>query len=146
MIDMHAEPFLLSSTLNLVMAQRLVRGLCQECREAITIPPALLSRIKEELSTVPAEYLGDAGKSLKFFHGKGCHACNNTGFSGRTVIGEVLEIGPELRDIIAKEQFDSKTISAQLIKQKYVTLMQDGLVKALKGLTSVDEVMRVTQA
>lgn len=146
MIDMHAEPFLLSSTLNLVMAQRLVRGLCQECQEAITIPPALMTRIKAELSTVPAEYLGDAAKSMKFFHGKGCHACNNTGFSGRTVIGEVLEIGPELRDIIAKEQFDSKTIGDQLIKQKYVTLMQDGLVKALKGLTSVDEVMRVTQA
>lgn len=146
MIDMHAEPFLLSSTLNLVIAQRLVRGLCQECQEPIVIPPALMTRIKEELSTVPAEYLGESAKSLKFFHGKGCSACNNTGFAGRTVIGELLAVGPELRDIIAKEQFDSKTVSEQLIKQKYVTLMQDGLVKALKGLTSVDEVMRVTQA
>jgi len=146
MIDMHAEPFLLASTLNLVMAQRLVRGVCQECKEAIPLPPPLLERIKQELATVPKEYLGTGATDLKFYRGKGCSACGNTGYQGRTVISEILEVGPELRDIIADEKFDSKAINAQLVKQKYVTLMQDGLVKAMNGLTSVDEVMRVTQA
>ncbi|MFA5021251.1 MAG: GspE/PulE family protein [Patescibacteria group bacterium] len=146
MIDMHAEPFLLASTLNLVMAQRLVRGICQQCKETIELPPQLADRIKTELAGVPEEYLGGAKGGFKFYRGRGCPACGHTGFSGRTVIGEMLEVGSELRDIIAKEQFDSKSISSQFSKQKYVTLMQDGLIKALQGLTSVDEVMRVTQA
>lgn len=145
MIDMHAEPFLLASTLNLVMAQRLVRGVCQECKEAFPLPPPLEARIKEELASIPPEYLGAAAGEFKFYRGKGCPACGNTGYSGRTVIGELLEIGPEMKEIIAEEKFDTKLVNAQLAKQKYITLMQDGLVKAMKGLTSVDEVMRVTQ-
>jgi len=146
MIDMHAEPFLLASTLNLVMAQRLVRSICQQCKEIIELPPQLADRIKAELANVPEEYLGAAKGEFKFYRGRGCPACGNTGFSGRTVIGEMLEVGPELRDIISREQFDSKSISSQFSKQKYATLMQDGLIKALQGLTSVDEVMRVTQS
>ncbi|MFA6526027.1 MAG: GspE/PulE family protein [Candidatus Buchananbacteria bacterium] len=145
MIDMHAEPFLLASTLNLVIAQRLVRGVCQECKEVMALPAPLLARIKEELAIVPKEYLGTGASDFKFYRGKGCSACSNTGYQGRTVIAELLEVGTELKDIIAEEKFDSKKIAEQLAKQKYVTLMQDGLVKAMNGLTSVDEVMRVTQ-
>jgi len=146
MIDMHAEPFLLASTLNLVMAQRLVRKVCQECKEPMAMPPPLLARIKQELAAVDKGYLGAGAGKFEFFRGKGCSACGNTGYQGRTVISELLEIDQEMRDIIADEKFDSKIINAQLAKQKYVTLMQDGLIKAMSGLTSVDEVMRVTQA
>jgi type IV pilus assembly protein PilB len=93
MVDMHAEPFLLSSTLNLVIAQRLVRNICQSCREEIALPPALQAKIQAELASVPAEYLSDEAKKFKFYRGKGCPVCNNTGYTGRTVIGELLESG-----------------------------------------------------
>lgn len=144
-IDMKIEPFLLSSTLNLVMAQRLVRKNCSNCKSKETLPPALLEKIKGEIKNIPTDYLGDSANKLEFYRGTGCSECNDTGYVGRTVIGETLEIGTEMRDIIAKESFDSQTVKEQLKKQKYVTLFQDGLVKALKGETSIDEVMRVIQ-
>jgi type II secretory ATPase GspE/PulE/Tfp pilus assembly ATPase PilB-like protein len=144
MIDMKSEPFLLSSTLNLVMAQRLVRRLCPDCLKEETLPPALMERIKKELAEIPKEYL-DTSKGIKFYRGIGCASCNNTGYSGRTVIGELLEVNQDLRDLISKENFDSKSLGEQFKKQKYVTLMQDGIIKAIAGLTSVDEIMRVTQ-
>ncbi len=145
MIDMKAEPFLLSSILNLVMAQRLVRKLCPDCRQEETLPPALLEKIAKELAGVPQEYLETFTKNPKFFHGKGCASCNNTGYSGRAVIAELLEIEQDLRDIISKENFDSQAIEAAFKKQKYVSLLQDGIVKAMSGLTSIDEIMRVMQ-
>jgi len=144
LIDMEAEPFLLASTLNLVMAQRLVRKVCPDCQEEIQLPPALLERVKKELSEVPKEYFKPETK-LKFYRGKGCQTCNNTGYTGRTIIAELLEVASDLREIISKENFTSETIKAQFKKQGYITLMQDGLVKAVLGQTSVDEVMRVTQ-
>lgn len=145
MIDLKAEPFLLASTMNLVMAQRLVRSLCPDCRQEQTLPPALLGRIKEELAHIPKEFWEGSMPEIKFYHGVGCKTCGNSGYVGRTVISELFEVGQELKDIIAKEQFDSQTVSSQLAKQKFITLMQDGLVKALKAETTVDEVMRVTQ-
>jgi type IV pilus assembly protein PilB len=145
LIDMKVEPFLLSSTLNLVIAQRLVRKICPDCKREEKLPPALLEKVKNEIKAIPDEYLGTAGDNLKFYHGAGCEECNNSGYIGRTIIGEMLEIGTEMRDIISKEDFSSEIVKEQLKKQKYVTLFQDGLVKAVKGLTSIDEIMRVTQ-
>lgn len=145
MIDMKSEPFLLSSTLNLVMAQRLVRKVCPDCQQEEKLPPALETKIKQEIERIPAEYLGEQGKKFKFYKGVGCDTCSQTGFVGRTVIGELLEIGQEFRDIIAAEKFQSSVIEKQLQQQKYVSLFQDGIVKALQGLTSIDEIMRVTQ-
>lgn len=145
LVDMKVEPFLLSSTLNLVIAQRLVRKICPSCRQEEKLPPALLEKVKNEINNIPTEYLGDVSGNLKFYRGVGCEECNDTGYSGRTIIGEILEVGTEMRDIISKENFDSKIVAEQLKKQKYVTLFQDGLVKAGKGITSVDEIMRVTQ-
>lgn len=127
------------------MAQRLVRKLCPDCRQEETLPPALLEKIAKELAGVPQEYLETFTKNPKFFHGKGCASCNNTGYSGRAVIAELLEIEQDLRDIISKENFDSQAIEAAFKKQKYVSLLQDGIVKAMSGLTSIDEIMRVMQ-
>lgn len=144
LIDMEAEPFLLASTLNLVMAQRLVRKICQDCKEEIELPPALLERVKQAISDVPPGFVKDIGK-LKFYRGRGCPACSNSGYAGRTVIGELLEVGPEIRDIISKENFSGDVLKNQLKKQGYISLMQDGLLKAIEGSTTIDEVMRVTQ-
>jgi type IV pilus assembly protein PilB len=145
MIDMKVEPFLLASTINLVMAQRLVRKVCPDCKQEEKLPPTLLAKIKTEIDAIPGDYNIEALKNLKFYRGAGCEECNNTGYSGRIVIGEMLEIGTEMRDIIAKEQFDSKTMQEQFKKQKFITLFQDGLIKAAQGITSIDEIMRVTE-
>lgn len=144
LIDMHAEAFLLSSTLNLVMAQRLVRKICPDCRKSVTLPPAVAERIKAEVANIPPEYLQGVGGQQTFYYGKGCSSCANSGYIGRSVVGEILEIGPELKAIIARG-FDMEAVTKQLQKQKYITLMQDGLIKALEGITTVEEVLRVAQ-
>ena len=79
-----------------------------------------------------------------FYKGKGCASCGNTGYAGRTVIGEILEVGNDLKDLIAKD-FTMEEIREQLKKQKFVDLLQDGIIKALKGMTTIEEVMRVSQ-
>jgi len=144
LVDMHAEPFLLASTLNLVMAQRLVRKICSDCREEIELPPELFSRIEQEFVKIPDNLKGGI-KKMKFFRGKGCSSCANSGYVGRTIVGELLEVTSELRELIAKENFSGEVLDQQLKKQNYVNLMQDGLIKAVQGETTIDEVMRVTQ-
>ena len=103
--------------------------------------------VKTELAKVPKDYLEKVPAGVwKFYHGKGCMTCGNTGYRGRTVIGEMFEAGPEIKDVISKEQFDTKTVGDQLAKQKYITLMQDGLIKTILGQTTIEEVLRATQA
>lgn len=143
--DMKAEPFLLASTLNLVMAQRLVRRLCPDCKKENIVPPALLERLTVEISKIPPEYLPGKSGTIKFYQGAGCSTCGNTGYTNRLVISEMIEMTKEIKEIVAKEQFDFKIVEEQLKKQKYVTLRQDAIIKALNGLTSLDEVIRVTQ-
>ena len=145
LIDMEAEPFLLSSTLNLVIAQRLVRKICPNCKQEEKLPPALEERLRQEIKGIPEEYLSGLGQSPKFYRGVGCADCSNTGYSGRTIIGELLEVDRDLKDIIAKEQFDSKIVDNQLKKQGYINLFQDGIIKALSGITTVNEIMRAIQ-
>lgn len=144
LVDMHAEPFLLASTLNLVMAQRLVRKICPDCKEEVELPPALFSKIEQEFSKIPENLRNDI-KKLQFFRGKGCSSCANSGYIGRTIVGELLEVTPELRELIAKENFSGEALERQFKKQNYVNLMQDGLIKVVQGITTIDEVMRVTQ-
>jgi len=145
LIDMKAEPFLLSSTINLVMAQRLVRKICQQCKKEIQLPPALAAEVKSQLDAIPRPYLEKLSPERKFYRGEGCQDCANTGYNGRTVISEILEFGPELKNLIAKG-VSQADVSAQLKKQNYISVMQDGLLKALSGQTSIEEVLRVTQA
>mgnify|MGYP000932899919 CR=1 FL=1 len=144
LVDMHAEPFLLASTLNLVMAQRLVRKICPDCKEEVELPPALFSKIEQEFSKIPENLRNDI-KKLQFFRGKGCSSCANSGYIGRTIVGELLEVTPDLRELIAKENFSGEALERQFKKQNYVNLMQDGLIKVVQGITTIDEVMRVTQ-
>jgi type IV pilus assembly protein PilB len=145
LVDMKAEPFLLASTLSLVMAQRLVRKLCPDCQTEEPVPTALMERLTVEISKISPEFLGDKAKNMKFYRGKGCATCSNTGYVGRTVINEMIEMTTDIKEIVAKENFDFKLVEEQLKKQKYITLRQDAIIKALNGFTSIDEVIRVTQ-
>lgn len=144
LVDMKAEPFLLSSTLNLVMAQRLVRKICTECKAEAGLTDKIRQRIEADINTIPSMYLSEFKGNYKFYRGEGCANCGGTGYKGRTVICEILEIGPELKDLISRD-FTYQQIRDQLAKQHYVSMIQNALIKALKGETSIEEVMRATQ-
>ncbi|MFA5413393.1 MAG: GspE/PulE family protein [Patescibacteria group bacterium] len=147
LIDMKVEPFLLSSTLNVVIAQRLVRKICSYCKEEITVPAEVTENIKKELASMPKKFFPpgvDLDSSLKLWHGAGCTRCNNEGYIGRVVISEVLEVTDNLKRIIA-EGFNIKNFNEERKNQGMVNMKQDGFLKVLEGLTTVEEVLRATQ-
>jgi len=134
LIDMKIEPFLISSSVMAILAQRLVRVLCTQCRE-----PHQLTRL--EMSELE---IGDAGPGPAVYRAKGCPACFQTGYLGRSAIYELLEIDDEVRMLVMKNA-DASTIKALAVRKGMRTLRQDGADKVLAGVTSVDEVVRVTQ-
>ncbi len=132
--DMKIEPFLISSSVLGILAQRLVRVLCTECREPYQMPAVEM----EELE------IRSTGELPTVYRAKGCPVCFNTGYLGRSAIYELLELDDEVRQLIMKNA-DAATIKAHAVKKGMRTLRQDGADKVLNGITSVDEVVRVTQ-
>ena len=134
--DMGVEPFLISSTLEGIMAQRLVRTLCKHCRE-----PYMPS--DEE---VPVDFpLGDYTAGQPIYRAKGCRQCRSTGYSGRLGIYELLVSNDEIR-VLASERRSTNEIRKAAIASGMRTLRQDGWIKVARGITSVEEVLRVTKA
>lgn len=136
LLDMGIEPFLVSSSLECLIAQRLVRLICPKCKTAVKLKPELVSQIKNDIEL-------DSGK-VEFYEGKGCQECRFTGYRGRTGIHEILMLTQPIRELILSRA------SSQQIKQRAVsdgmrTLRQDGLRKASEGITTFTEVVRVTQ-
>lgn len=145
--DMKVEPFLLASTLNAVVAQRLVRKICDHCKEEAEIPADLKKSLRKRIELLPKETLPkgvDLSKPLKFYKGKGCSRCGNLGYKGRSVIAEVLEITKEMQKIITSG-YKIAEVKEEAQRQKMITMNQDALIKALEGVTTIDEVLRVTQ-
>lgn len=137
LLDMGIEPFLVSSSLECLIAQRLVRVICPKCKMEID---------SNKREAVFAQINGREiiNKNIPLYEGKGCSECRYTGYKGRTAIYEILAMTDLIRDMVLKRE------SAQAIKQKAVscgmhTLRQDGLRKVLEGVTTFDEVFRVTQ-
>lgn len=146
MIDMGVEPFLLTSSINVVIGQRLVRKICSECREEIKLPEEELEAIRKEIDKMPTtEREQTQSKDLKFFKGKGCKSCDNSGYKGRIGIYEVLAITPEMQQLILK-RVSSEELNTQAINQGMVTMIQDGILKALEGVTSMEEIWRATKS
>lgn len=148
LIDMKVEPFLLASTLNVIVAQRLVRKICEHCKEEYDPPADVRDGIKkgiEEIKKVDSAYL-DGILPPKFYHGKGCRYCSNLGYKGRTVISEVLGLNDIIKNIITSgyEGAEAK-IRDEFLKQKMLLIKHDGVIKALKGITSMEEVLRATR-
>ena len=134
LLDMGVEPFLITSSVNGILAQRLVRTICTNCRESY----------KPTLSTLKALNLKTSQlKGGKLFQGKGCKKCLNTGYLGRVGIYELLKISTTIRRLIMTHS-DAETINNQAIKEGMITLRQDGLKKAIEGITTVEEVLRVS--
>ncbi len=147
LMDMKVEPFLLSSTLNAVAAQRLVRKICPYCKDKFEPPPDILSKFKHELETIPAKFLPkgfDLNAPITLWRGAGCARCNGEGYMGRVVISEVLEATENLRKIISYE-FNIQALKEEMKNQGMISMKQDGFLKVLEGLTTIEEVMRATQ-
>lgn len=145
LIDMGIEPFLITSSLNVAVAQRLCRTICENCKEKFNLPPEGLSDVKKELAKLPPEEAkGIRGKDWVFFSGRGCEECNQTGYKGRIGIFEIIPMIEKIKEL-ALSRTGSPVIAAEAIKEGMVTLKQDGLLKALDGITTLEEVWRVTK-
>ena len=134
LIDMGVEPFLVASTVEGIMAQRLVRTICPDCKTPFT-PPA------EEL---PIDFpRGDSAQATTLMKGSGCRACRQSGYRGRTGIHELLVNTDLIRDLVV-QRVNSSVIRMEALKAGMRTLRQDGWQKVLRGSTTLDEVGRVT--
>jgi type IV pilus assembly protein PilB len=149
LIDMHVEPFLLGSTLNIIVAQRLARRLCDNCKKEAILSEDLKKELKEEILKIPEGAVKEAIKDFKGFEKTkiyekvGCSRCGNTGYSGRVAIAEVLDVNDSIKNLI----MDGKRISEEsdvVKEQNFTSLRQNGLIKILKGVTTYEEVLRVT--
>ncbi|OIO47757.1 MAG: hypothetical protein AUJ28_00435 [Parcubacteria group bacterium CG1_02_37_51] len=145
-LDMGAESFLLGSTLNLIIAQRLIRKICDRCKEEHNIPEETVAEVKKLLGQVKPQFLykGIDLNKMKFYHGRGCNHCGQTGYKGRIGIGELISINNEMREIIA-EDFDKERFAAELLSQGFYDMKQDGFMKVLLGVTTAEEVIRITR-
>jgi type IV pilus assembly protein PilB len=134
LIDMGVEPFLISSTLEAVLGQRLLRSICRQCRTTYEPSDTFLADLGISR--------GDIGDK-QFFYGKGCDACNNTGYKGRKGIYELLKITDPLRELI-NERAPTVTIKQKAIELGMIPLRQDGLRSIYAGDTTIEEVLRYT--
>jgi len=133
LIDMGIEPFLVASSINAIIAQRLVRKLCEKCKQEITLHEETLREMG----------ITESPDELTLFQAKGCVSCNDTGYSGRLGLYEVMPVSPELREMIIDRK-STADVKAQAIAEGMLTLRADGREKFKKGKTSLEEVLRET--
>jgi type IV pilus assembly protein PilB len=150
LVDMGIAPFLLASSIQVVAAQRLVRRICGECKGDADVSPSMVKQIEAEVKNIPIEEVGKYGydpkKKFHLYEGKGCDACGGTGYKGRIAIFEAFDAGAEeIRRIIADENGNAGKIADAVAKQGMITIRQDGLLKALLGMTTITEIERVTE-
>jgi type IV pilus assembly protein PilB len=131
---MGIEPYLLASTLNLIVAQRLVRRICEKCKEPVELSQEVLKRLKID---------PEQAKNTVFHHGKGCSACGNTGYKGRLPIFEFLVMDSDIREMIISGQ-NERQIRAAARQKGYGGLFESGISNMLKGLTTAEEVLSTT--
>jgi type IV pilus assembly protein PilB len=134
LIDMGVEPFLISSTLEAVLGQRLLRSICRHCRTTYEPSNTLLTELG-----ISRQDIGEK----QFFYGKGCNACNNTGYKGRKGIYELLRVTDPIRELI-NERAPTVTLKQKAVELGMITLRQDGLRSIFAGNTTVEEVLRYT--
>ncbi|MFH0935320.1 MAG: ATPase, T2SS/T4P/T4SS family [Candidatus Omnitrophota bacterium] len=134
LVNMGVEPYLINSSVVCIVSQRLVRKVCGRCKESYSLKKGLAQNLKLGLSQP---------ESVEFYRGKGCAHCFNTGYAGRTAIAEVLMLNANIRDLILKKA-QEHVIKEQACKEGMKTLRQEGIEAALAGMTSLEEVLRVT--
>lgn len=138
LLDMGIEPFLIASTVNVVIGQRLVRRICPYCKKERKITSSEFKLLSVSLPERTQEKISKA----KFYYGEGCKSCDHTGYLGRIGIYEVLSMSDALREGIS-QKFNSAQIKEIAMKEGMTTMLEDGLAKALEGITTIEEVLRV---
>jgi type IV pilus assembly protein PilB len=148
LVDMHVEPFLIGAALNTITAQRLVRKLCQKCKTPTETPEYLKAEVNAEIAAMPdqdmVKQLVPAGAPLSFFRPVGCEDCDSTGYKGRTVVVEAISMSNELQEIL-NTRVNIDVLEKERNRQKLLSMKQDTIVKALRGETSLEELLRVTR-
>ena len=156
--DMGIEPFLMASTINVIVSQRLVRKVCSKCQEKYTIDESvyesmsqnfdidLMSEILRKEGVVKGEYKSNKEMwlNIKFTKGNGCEECRKEGYKGRVGIFEVLDISEKVGQLI-NSKATSEEIEKEAIKEGMSTMLEDGIIKAVQGVTTLEEITRVTK-
>jgi general secretion pathway protein E len=140
--DLGAEPFLLSSTINAIVGQRIVRRICENCKTGYIPASPLLDEMRKVLGNL---YPTLPPKHDTLYKGAGCAVCGHTGYVGRVGIFEVLPVSEKLGHLVL-ENPDSALIQNEAVAEGMITMQQDGYLKVLRGVTTIEEVMRVAQA
>lgn len=154
LMDMGVASFLVSSTVNLIIAQRLVRKICLSCIESYNVDKTTLAEIKKFfdinhiLKVLVREKVivheEQKFESLLFYRGRGCKQCNNSGYKGRIGIYEVMEITDPVKEMINKRA-DAEELKRYVKEQGMLTVLEDGFIKAKNGITTIEEVIRVSK-
>jgi type IV pilus assembly protein PilB len=141
LIDMKIEPFLVASTVNVIVAQRLLRRICEMCRTTISMSSAQLAE------HIPLSYVQKhfgMGTEISMYKGNGCKICHNTGYAGRIGVFEIMQVSKSIKELIVNKA-DSDIIAKKAVEEGMKTMLEDGLEKVTKGLTTIEEVLRVTK-
>ncbi len=139
LIDLGAESFLLASTMNALVGQRIIRKICEHCKTTYTPPPAIIEEMKNILGPLfPKE------ENIKLYKGTGCNECGDSGYFGREGIFEVLPVTEKIAHLVLQKS-DSDTIEKQAREEGMITMKQDGYLKVLRGESTIEEVLRVAQ-
>jgi type IV pilus assembly protein PilB len=142
LIDLGGEPFLIASVLNAVIGQRIVRRICEHCKESYPATPELTENIKQVLGDLlPQKTLVEG---ITLYRGKGCAECSNSGYLGRLGIYEVIHITPAINKMII-QHLTAQEIEEQAKKEGLIAMKPDGYLKALEGITTIEEVLRVAE-
>ncbi len=154
LLDIGVEPYLIASTVNAVVGQRLTRQICQDCKEEMRVDEKFEESLKKDfnlealLAVLKREkFIEKNVKSLTeltFYKGAGCEKCGKTGYKGRKGIFEVLEVTPEIQDLILKHAPTSQ-IQDKAVEQGMILMWQDGFIKSLQGKTTIEEILRVSK-
>ena len=157
LLDMEAEPFLVASTVNVVVGQRLVRKLCPDCKVKYTLDKKETKTLEDNLDTNRMLGLlkkidslkgivkgGSDWSSIEFYKAKGCKHCNEEGYKGRIGIFEVLEVNEDIEKLIMQSS-STETIEEKARENGMVMMIEDGFIKAIQGITSIEEILRVTK-
>jgi len=140
LIDLGAENFLIASTVNALVAQRIVRKICPHCIESHPVPAPLVAEMKLVLGPLFPTNMD----ALKLYKGKGCSECGDSGYTGRVGIFEVLPVSEKIANLVLQRS-DSASIEAAARTEGMITMKQDGYLKVLQGNTTIEEVLRVAQ-
>ena len=154
LLDMEVPAFLIASTVNIIVAQRLVRKVCPACIQSYNLTKHDIEELKKmfDLDSIMKTLIREkvvspkeaSWESMLFYKAKGCEQCKNEGYKGRIGVYEVLELNEEVRDLVAKKA-DSDQLKTVAKKQNMINLVEDAFIKAKNGITTIDEIIRVTR-